>query len=341
MDATTYTGDGASTKTISGLNFQPDFIWIKRRDSASDHNLQDAVRGFSSSTKLASISTYAENTLDGLYTDPKWGYVSAVSSTGFTVTKSTNGDHVNVNASPYVAWTWDANGAGSSNTSGSITSTVSVSTTAGFSILTYTGNGSAGATIGHSLGVAPSWVIVKRRNSSGDDWLHYHTSLGATKSIAFDTGAAITSSTRWNNTAPSSTLITLGTSTGVNGSGATYVAYCWAEIAGFSKFGSYTGNGSSDGSFIYTGFTPKFIMIKCTDTAGTAWVLYDTARDTYNQMTNILLPNSSSAELSGFSLDVLSNGFKHRQGGGDPNASSRNYIYACFASNPFKNSLAR
>ena len=136
FDATLYTGDGASTKTVSGLNFQSDFIWIKRRDGASDHNLQDAVRGFSSLTKLSSSSSYGEGTVDGLYTDPKWGYVSAVSSTGFTVTKSTNGDHVNYSASPYVAWAWKAGNSTTVNTSGAISSNVSVNTTAGFSIVT-------------------------------------------------------------------------------------------------------------------------------------------------------------------------------------------------------------
>ena len=331
MDATTYTGTGASLSVTNTGAFKPDFVWVKGRSGATDHALYDSVRG--TTKDLVSNSTAAETTqAQGL---------TAFGTGGFTVGTLAK---MNTSAATYVGWQWQAGqGSTSSNTSGSITSTVSVNTTAGFSILTYTGNGSAGATIGHSLGLAPSWVIVKRRNSSGDDWLHYHTSLGATKSIAFDTGAAITSSTRWNNTTPSSTLITLGTSTGVNGSGATYVAYCWAEIAGFSNFGSYTGNGSTDGPFVYTGFRPKYIMHKRTDTTSD-WIVLDTSRDTYNYSDKELYPNLTNAEGVGGATnahDILSNGFKLRSANAQSNASGGTYIYMAFAENPFKNSNAR
>jgi len=329
MDATTYTGTGASLSVTNTSAFKPDLVWVKGRSGATDHALYDSVRG--TTKQLESNTTDAETTeATGL---------TAFGTGGFTVGALAQ---MNTSAATYVGWQWQAGqGTTSSNTSGSITSTVSVNATAGFSVVTYTGTG-ANATVGHGLGVAPKMVIVKARNDSGRNWATWHTSIPNTQYLNLNTtAAAATDATFWNSTSPTSTVFSIGTNVDTNRSGNTFVAYCWAEIAGFSKFGSYTGNGSSDGSFIYTGFTPKFILIKCTDIAGTAWVIYDTARDTYNVAGNILLPNSTSAELSGFSLDILSNGFKHRQGGGDPNASSRNYIYACFASNPFKNSNAR
>jgi hypothetical protein len=330
MDATLYTGTGASLSVTNAAGFRPDLVWVKGRSGATDHALYDSVRG--TTIDLVSNSTAAETTqAQGL---------TAFGTSGFTVGTLAK---MNTSAATYVGWQWQAGqGSTSSNTSGTITSTVSVNTTAGFSVLTWTGNGSAGATIGHSLGVAPKWIIVKRRNSSGDDWLHYHTSLGATKSIAFDTAAAITSSTRWNNTEPSSTLITLGTSTGVNGSGATYVAYCWAEIAGFSKFGSYTGNGSADGPFVYLGFIPKYVMIKRTNTTG-SWLILDSARETYNPEDYALYANLADTEsfLSAGGLDFVSNGFKLRGTDSNINASGSTMIYAAFAENPFKNSNAR
>jgi hypothetical protein len=327
MDATLYTGTGASLSVTNASGFKPDFVWVKGRSGATDHALYDSVRG--TTKQLESNTTDAETTeATGL---------TAFGTGGFTVGALAQ---MNTSAATYVGWQWQAGqGSTSSNTSGSITSTVSVNATAGFSVVTYTGNGTNGATIGHSLGVAPKWVIVKNRGSSVDDWLHYHTSLGATKSIAFDTNAAITSSTRWNNTAPSSTVITLGTSAGVNASSNTYVAYCWAAIPGYSAFGNYTGNGSTDGSFVYTGFLPRFVMIKRTDTTGD-WYMWDTARNTFDVITNTLLANSSAAETSATSIDALSNGFKLRNTTAGFNASGGTYIYAAFASNPFRNSNA-
>jgi len=328
MDATLYTGNG-STQTITNVaGFKPDAVWIKSRSTVLDHLLSDSVRG--ASAFLQPNLTNAEGTAGTV--------ITSFNSNGFSIGSSAT---INNNTSTFVGWQWQAGqGTNTSNTSGSITSTVSVNATAGFSIVTYTGTG-ANATVGHGLGVAPSMVIVKSKTTA-ENWMVYHISVGATKYIYLDSnGAAVTLSTIWNNTAPTSSVFSIGTNVTVNQSSTNYVAYCWAEIAGFSKFGSYTGNGSADGTFVYTGFRPKFIMIKCTDTAGTAWVTYDTSRDPYNVAGNILLPNSSSAELSGYSLDIISNGFKQRQGGGDPNASSRNYIYAAFAENPFKNANAR
>ena len=329
MDATLYTGTGALQNIVNAGSMQPDLVWAKSRSNTNFNNLMDSVRG--TNKDLYSNSTAAEDTNAQIYT--------AINSNGFSVGTDNS---ANQSGQTFVGWQWQAGkGSTSSNTSGSITSTVSVNATAGFSVVTFTGNGTNGATIGHGLGVAPRWVIVKRRNSSVDDWLHYHISLGATQSIAFDTGAAITSSTRWNNTTPSSTLITLGTSTGVNGSGATYVAYCWAEIAGFSAFGSYTGNGSTDGPFVYLGFRPKYVLLKRTNSTGD-WETYDTSRDLYNPEGQALFPNLSSAESSiSPRIDLLSNGFKLRTSGAGINGSGSTYIYAAFAENPFKNALAR
>ena len=327
FQAVTYTGNG-STNTITGLRFQPDFVWIKGRSGATDHALYDAVRG--TTKDLVSNSTAAETTQStGL---------TSFNSDGFTLGALSK---VNTNAATYVAWCWKANGTTSSNTSGSITSTVSVNTTAGFSIVTYTGTG-ANATVGHGLGVAPAMVIVKRRSSTGN-WNVRHVSITAANSLYLNlTNASQSDPTVWNSTVPTSTVFSIGTDTGVNASGATYVAYCWSEIAGFSKFGSYTGNGSTDGLFVYLGFRPKFILLKGTSTADD-WYIHDSTRNTYNVVDLRLSPNLSSAEVqsSVTVLDFLSNGFKLRTSNGGWNGSGNNYIYAAFAENPFKNSLAR
>jgi hypothetical protein len=327
-----WTGDGANPRSLTGVGFQPDFVWIKSRSNAYAHRLADAVRGVG--RELFSNSTSAE------VVNNNNGSVQAFNSDGFTLSGSTSTSDVNGSGLTFVAWNWKANGAGVTNTAGSITSTVSANTTSGFSIVTYTGTGS-NATIGHGLGVAPSMVIVKNRSTT-TDWLIYHVSLGATKSIAFDTAAAITSSTRWNDTAPTSTLVSIGTSAGVNGSGNSMVAYCFAAISGFSAFGSYTGNGSADGPFVYLGFRPEFVMIKNASATGD-WFIYDTARNTYNVADNRLKPNLSDAEGTGgsFGPDILSNGFKMRSNFGEMNGSGNTIIYMAFAENPFKNALAR
>jgi hypothetical protein len=329
FNATLYTGTG-SAGSVTGTGFQPDFLWVKKRSATENHALYDVVRG--AGKRIESSTTSAE--------DAESGGMSGFISDGFSISGAS--DRVNTNAATYVAWQWKAGGASTVNTSGTISSNVSVNTTAGFSVVTYTGNGTNGATIGHGLGVAPKWVIVKNRGSSVDDWLHYHTSLGATKSIAFDTNAAVTSSTRWNNTAPSSTVITLGTSTGVNASSNTYVAYCWAEVEGYSKFGSYTGNGSTDGPFVYLGFRPKFILAKRTDTAGFDWILTDSSRSPSNVVDKRLFGNTIDAESSATTpYDYLSNGFKLRNTNTNENASGGTYIFMAFAEAPFKYSNAR
>jgi len=350
MNNIIWTGNGTSTRTLTGLNFQPDFVWTKSRSNAYYHNLYDVVRGFGSAKSLHSNDTLAEGTLDLTY-----GYVSAATSSGFSVADgSTSGQYVNENGSTYVAWNWKANATAVTNTNGSIISTVSANTTSGFSIVTYTGNNTA-STVGHGLGVAPSMYIVKARTQgTGYNWSVYHASLGATQYISLNlTNASATASTVWNNTAPTSTVFSLGNDPAINGNTLPFVAYCFAQVAGYSAFGSYTGNGSTDGPFVYTGFRPRFIMIKCSTTGGISynWALVDSTRSYANVANHTLAANSADASSSyGTGVDVfgpynqidlLSNGFKIRDTGVWGNASGATYVYMAFAENPFKYANAR
>jgi len=332
MDATTYTGTGVTSRQVTNAaGFKPDFVWVKARSATYNHTLYDSIRGVHN--YLISNLTNAEGTSSDT--------LQAFNSNGFTV--GTN-QGLNENASTYVGWQWQAGqGSTSSNTSGSITSTVSVNTTAGFSIVTYTGTGS-NATVGHGLGVAPKMIITRYRGS--ESWSVYHTSLGGTKTLYLNlTNAANTTSLAWNNTDPTSTVFSLGSAGTTNTSGSPgMVAYCWAAIAGYSAFGSWTGNGSTDGPMIYLGFQPKFIMWKRTDSStGGEWVIQDTTRKTYNPIDTSLYPNLSNAEGTNETFrvqDTLSNGFKIRASAAQCNASGGTYIYAAFASNPFRNSNA-
>ena len=327
FDATTYTGNGGTLAVTNAGGFQPDLVWVKARAVAYQNNLYDSVRG--ATNALESNGTDAAYTLSG---------VTAFNSNGFTLGSNAGN---NLNASTYVAWQWRASNATAvSNTAGSITSTVSANTSAGFSVVTYTGTGSA-ATVGHGLGVAPKMVIVKRRNSTGS-WPVYHASLPSANYELFleRTEAAGTPSSSWNNTAPTSTVFSIGTGTAVNTNTGTYVAYCFSEVAGYSKFGGYAGNGSADGSFIFTGFRPRYVMVKRTDSTG-SWVIWDSARDTYNVAEKGLLANLSNAEDTTNYIDFLSNGFKLRNTFGSQNASGGTYIYMAFSEFPFKYSLGR
>lgn len=325
MDATTYTGTGSSLSVTNSGAMQPDWVWIKSRSAATDHALYDVLRG--TQARLESNTIDAEVTSDN--------GVTAFGTGGFTVGTLAQ---VNTSAATYVGWQWKANGAGVTNTAGSITSTVSANTTSGFSVVTYTGTGSA-ATVGHGLGVAPSMVITKKRSSTSA-WGVYHSSLGATKYLLLNTfDAAATSSTYWNNTAPTSSVFSIGTADPVNISTATYVSYCFAPIAGFSAVGSYTGNGSTDGPFVYTGFRPRFVLIKADDIFN--WRIFDTSRDISNVEEKELYPSLSNAEATQVTLDGLSNGFKIRTTGVGINTNAVAYLYVAFAENPFKNALAR
>ena len=327
MDATLYTGTGASQSITNAGSFKPDLVWIKSRSAATDHKLTDSVRGVTKA--LVSNSTAAETTdTQGL---------TAFNSNGFTLGTDTN---YNNTSATYVGWQWQAGaGSSSSNTNGSITSTVSANTTSGFSIVTYTGSGS-NATVGHGLGVAPSMIIGKARNSVVD-WRVYHTSIGAANFLVINTTDASASGATWNSTTPTSTVFTVGGGSNMNvNSSTTYVAYCFAPVTGFSAFGSYTGNGSTSGPFIYTGFQPRYVMFKRTDTAGYSWFIWDTVRFIYNSNGAYLLANSSGSESPYTGINVLSNGFQLVNSVADFNASGGTYIYMAFASNPFAYSNA-
>ena len=333
MDATLYTGNGTSQSIVNAGGFSPDFVWLKSRSSGAQwHILEDTVRG--AGTVLFSNSTAADQSYPTS--------ITSFNSNGFSVGSDSTGGW-NVSGSTMVAWQWDAGSSTVTNTSGTISSQVRANTTAGFSIVTYTGTGVNGATFGHGLGVAPSFIIIKTRTGSSTNfWICYHKSLGATSGIYLNrTDAVQTFSDIWNNTAPTSSVVTLGTTANDNANGNTYVAYCWAEIAGFSKFGSYTGNGNADGPFVYCGFQPKYVLIKRTDSTG-YWNVLDTSRSSYNVAKARLSPNASDAEDASIStLDFLSNGFKLRDSSIGWNASGGTYIYMAFAENPFQNSNAR
>jgi len=328
MNVVTYTGTGSSL-SVTGVGFQPDWTWIKGRSGATDHGLYDAVRGVQK--QLESNTTDSETTeTTGL---------TAFGSDGFTVGALAQ---LNTSSATYVGWNWKANGAGVTNTAGSITSTVSANTTAGFSVVTYTGNGTAGATVGHGLGVAPSMVIVKNRSAGSTNWCVYHVSVGNQYATLLNsTATPFSNSNYWNNTTPTSTVFSLGNGTDTNGNTNNLVAYCFAEVAGYSAFGSYTGNGSSDGTFVYTGFRPRFIIVKASSTAGYNWILFDTARSPTNVASAELYPNLSNAEGTDSSFDFLSNGFKLRVTSGNKNLNGTTYIYMAFAESPFKYANAR
>jgi hypothetical protein len=333
--ATLYTGNGAARSITNGGNntigttFQPDFVWLKSRSNAFNNYLYDSVRGALKEIYTDSTSTQVTATQT----------MTAFNSNGFSL-GTDNG--INQNAATFAAWQWKAsNAAAVTNTSGTISSQVSANTTAGFSVVTYTGTGANGATFGHGLGVAPAFGIWKVLSGTIGNWVIYHKSLGATKGLNFTTGGATTSAVFFNNTAPTSSVWSLGTVTDVNRSTSTYVNYAFAEIAGYSKFGSYTGNGSTDGTFVYLGFRPRLVMTKRTD-AASQWYLMDTSRDLYNCTANILFPNGTTAESANTGLiDELSNGFKLRSTNTDANANGGTYIYMAFAENPFNYSLAR
>ena len=311
-----YSGN-ASTQSITGVGFAPDLVWIKERSSTSSNVLGNTISG--TQKRLQSDTTSAEGTLTNIFT--------SFDSDGFTH-GADNG--VNESGQTYASWNWLAGGASSSNTDGSITSTVSVNTTAGFSIVQYTGTGSAG-TIGHGLGVAPACIIIKTRNTTSD-WFVYHQSTGATNRSKLNENVVSSASTFLNDTAPSSTVFNTegGGATGTNGN--TYVAFCFAEKQGYSKFGSYIGNSSANyGSFIYTGFRPSFFLVKNTQTAED-WMIYDNKRDPNNVMQTRLRANRDLADTTNtdYYMDFLSNGIKLYAGNSAFNANSNKMIFMAF-----------
>ena len=320
-----YTGN-ASTQSITGVGFSPDFIWGKNRSSVTHHALVDTVRG---NTKYVKSSTNAaEATITNM--------VTAFGSDGFSLGADSD---MNGSSANQVAWNWKAGTSFTNDASatgiGSIDSTGSVNTDAGFSIISYTGTASA-ATVAHGLGAVPKMIIVKTRGSSGD-WSVYHSSLGNTKNLKLNTTAAQqTSASYWNNTTPTSSVFTINDEGNVNGSSVAMIAYCFAEKSGYSSMGQYTGNGNADGTFVYLGFKPAFLMRKRTDSTG-RWVMEDNKRDTYNVVEKAVAANIANAEGTGgyWDVDFTAQGFKVRNNDVEINASGGSYIYMAFAENPF------
>jgi hypothetical protein len=348
VGVTTYTGNGG-TQSIN-VGFKPDFVWIKDRSTTYDHRLVDSVRGstrvlFSNQTNTEQVDSY--------------GTVGSFTSNGFTLRLGTTivgAEGANANGDAHVAWCWKAGGnsntfniddvgyataSAAGLTAGTITPTgASVNTKSGFSIITYTGNETQGATVAHGLQKEPAFIIIKRRTGGTSNWLVGHKSLATNWGQVLYlnlTDGQFDQTAPFNDTAPTSSVWTMWDSSSNNASGSTYVAYLWAEIPGFSKFGSYTGSGSTDGSFIYTGFAVKYLLVKCTNAAGQEWVILDSSRSPYNVVDDVLYANVSDAEggNSTRAVDFLSNGFKFRNGSSGPtDFSGRTYIYAAFAEAP-------
>jgi hypothetical protein len=329
FQTTTYTGAGYPTEVNQSGNstFQPDFVWIKRRNAGTTHDLFDAVRGVSS--QLYSNLTNAEGTVSNAISFDADGFTAAADP----ITGDTGSS-----GNTFVGWQWLAANGTSSNTDGSITSTVSANVDAGFSVIGYTASGTTGATLGHGLSQAPDFIVAKDRDSGANQWIAYHSAEGATRYALLNANSAFnTNSGAWNNTEPTSSLVTLGSSAGwANNTGNDHIMYCWHSVEGFSRFGKYTGNGSTDGPFIYTGFKPAFVMTKRTNSADN-WAMYDAARDPYNVAEKYLYADLSNAEatFSTAKIDFLSNGFKWRGAVNFGNASGGTYIFMAFAEHPF------
>ena len=354
-----WTGDNADTRNITNdgnSDLQPDWVWIKSRSNDGngfDHTVWDTSRGVSNSinTSLSTSKTDPEGLGENVTTTAQLGGVSAMLSDGFTVKEGSSADdarYVNENTRTYVGWQWKANGGSrttfteSGNNPGG---GYQANTTAGFSIVDYTGTGSAG-TVSHGLGATPAVIIVKSRTGAADsdgDWNVFHhknTSAPATDFLILNEATATTDAdNRWNDTAPTSSVFTVGTTTRVNNDAHNYIAYCFTEIQGYSKFGSYTGNGNDDGPFVYTGFKPAWIMVK--NTGGSEnWALHDTKRSPANGNKAELFPNIDSTESVGnVRFDLLSNGFKVRQGSATAiNDNGDSIMYFAFAEHPFVSS---
>ena len=327
FQTTLYTGNGGTQSITNGGNsdLQPDWVWVKERNGATKHYLFDSVRGVYKSLH----SHNADDELDNSNT------LTAFNSDGFSIG---NLAEMNTSSDTYVSWNWKAGTSFTNDASstgiGTIDSAGSFNNDSGFSIVSYTGTGSNG-TIKHGLNSTPKTIITKKRSAS-QGWHVQHASLGATKELYLNTGdAAATGSTPWNNTTPTASVFSVGTSGGTNGSSATYIAYCFAEKQGYSKFSSYVANGSADGGFVYTGFKIGWLMIKRTDSAA-GWIIYDSKREGRNTENDYLLASSSSGEGGNNEIDLYSNGFKPREANrNELNVSGASYVYMAFASEPF------
>ena len=342
-----YTGNGSNPRNLTNdgnSDLKPDWIWGKNRtDNGTDHILTNTTLGLNppiTDSLLSSNSTGGVNT-----PNPTYGYVSAMLTDGFTaVAGGTNGDNFNANSKEFVAWQWKANGGTTAtNTTGNgIDSVVQANTTAGFSIVTYTGNGTqSGQTVGHGLGAVPKMIISKDRTNSSNvvSWRVYHVGIGPTKYIELQSTAAESTFNDWDDTAPTSSVYSVGGAGGytpTNTNNALYVAYCFAEIQGYSKFGKYVGNGNADGPFVYTGFKPAFLMMKESSSAGGNWVIFDNKRDVDNVLIHRLHPNTTAGDNTSRNyIDFYSNGFKMRNTDADHNQSGQTMIYMAVAENPF------
>ena len=323
-----WTGDGTAGNAVTfdgNSDMQPDFVWSKKRNSATSHILKDTSRGGTSDNDLHLVSdlTNAEST----YAQYRMDF----DSDGFTLDGVGDSGFQGIGTS-MVSWAWKANaGTTASNTDGSITSTVQANTDAGFSIVTYGGTGSAN-TVGHGLADTPDVIIFKNR-SAANVWAVYHQGLGNNLKLVLNTSDAQDADGAFmNGTLPTSSVFSVGASVNTNGSGSNYVAYCFAEKQGYSKFGSYVGNGSADGTFVYTGFKPQWVMTKEIGAAG-SWVIYDNKRDTFNPETKLLSAETNGGESTFTQYDFVSNGFKFRTGGSE-NGANLTHIYMAFAENP-------
>ena len=323
-----YTGNG-STNAITGVGHAPDWVWIKSRGTTGeDHYFFDQLRG---------VTKYIHsNTTAGTGTNS--ATLTTFGSDGFTVGANNS---VNKSSDPLVSWNWKANGSGAANTAGSINTTkTSAETTSGCSIITYTGNGSSGATIGHGMGIKPSMILVKEL-AGGNDWIVYTQALTANKILYLNTsGGENDNSVFFNDVEPTTSLITLGSIGATNGNGVAMIAYCFSDVKGFSKQGSYLGNGSTDGTFVYTGFSPACVIMKCSSSGSTPWLIWDNKRPGYNVTNLRLRPNTADDEDTSTAdpIDLLSNGFKCRGSNDDSNKAGSSFIYMAFAESPFVSS---
>jgi hypothetical protein len=326
-----YTGN-SSTQSITGVGFQPDMLWFKSRSATENHAVFDSVRPFQAA--LRPNSTIAE------YSNTDTDDLDSVDSAGFTL--NGNGGTLNTSGNTYVAWNWKAGGADVLNENGTIDSQVSANADAGFSIVSYTGNGTSGATVGHGLSSKPDMIFLKIRSSSGEGPV-YHSSLGSGYNLVIsNTDPKNPSAGAWDSTDPTNALFSLGSWSTVNGSGSTFIAYCFHSVAQYSKVFSYTGNGSTDGTFVYCDFRPAYVLIKASSTAGESWYILDGERSSYNALKHRLIANFSNAEISSTDYcDFNSNGFKIRWSDVGLNGNGVTYIGIAFAELPAKYNNAR
>ena len=320
-----YAGTG-SEQTVSGVNFSPGLTWLKSRSNGQPNVLSDSVRG--GNKQLYSADTQAETTYGQ--------YLKSFNSDGFVLGTDSG---INQSSQTFVSWNWKAGGSASNNTDGNKTISLSVNTTAGFSVGTYAGTGQD-STIGHGLGAVPDWLMIKNRSSGSRKWQLWHNGLtGTNKYLAIDrSDAELTDSASWDNTAHSNTVWNTYGSGEANQNGENFVCYAWTSIQGFSKFGSYTGNANANGPFIYTGFKPAWIMTKQIN-GGSSWIVHDNKRDPINAVTEYFtVEENDAAGTLANSFDLCSNGFKVRTSNGDRNSSGDSFAYWAFAESPLVNS---